>query len=140
MIGEELRALVGYRLEQAEQALRDARTLLAAESYNTTVNRAYYAMFYAILALLCIRGLGTSKHSGAIELFDQEFARKGTFDKELTHWLHQAFRLRQRADYKEMVKVSRDRAEETLHNAESFVAQIRKHLAGIIGNANDSTG
>jgi uncharacterized protein (UPF0332 family) len=51
--------------------------------------------------------------------------------------LHEPFRLRQRADYQEMAKGSRDRAEETLHNAESFVARIRKHLAGMIANAND---
>jgi len=140
MISEELRALVCYRLEQGEQALRDARTLLATASYNATVNRAYYAMFYGILALLCVRGLGTSKHSGAIELFDREFTKKGVFDRELTQWLHEAFRLRQRADYQEMVKVSRERAEETLQHAESFVAQVRKHLAAMIGNANDSTG
>lgn len=129
MMSEELRALVRYRLDQAEQSLRDARMLLSTHSCNAAVNRAYYAMFYAILALLCTRGLGTSKHRGAIELFDREFTRTGMFDRELTRWLHEAFDLRQRADYQDLMVVQRERAEETLHNAESFVAQIRKHLS-----------
>jgi uncharacterized protein (UPF0332 family) len=37
------------------------------------MNRLYYAMFYAVLALLQEKEMGTSKHSGAIALFDREF-------------------------------------------------------------------
>ena len=135
MISRELLALVRYRLEQADQAIRDARTLMAAESHSTTVNRAYYAMFYAILALLCLRGKGTSKHSGAIELFDREFVRPGTFDREMARWLHEAFDLRQQADYKEMVTVSRERAETTLQNAEAFLLRVKDYLGKTLGTS-----
>jgi uncharacterized protein (UPF0332 family) len=133
MIGDEMLALVRYRLEQAEQALRDGRTLLGSGSYNATVNRAYYAMFYAILALLCVRGRGTSKHTGALELFDREFVRTGAFDKEMSRWLHEAFDLRQGADYKEMVLVTRERAEKAIQNAEMFVSQVKGYLGRSIG-------
>ena len=77
MSSPELAALVRYRLEQAEQALRDARILLPAGSYSATVNRAYYAMFYSILALLCVRGMGTSKHSEAIAIVRPRICQRG---------------------------------------------------------------
>jgi uncharacterized protein (UPF0332 family) len=42
-----------YRLDQAEAALQDARLLVLHNGSNLgVVNRAYYAMFYAALALL----------------------------------------------------------------------------------------
>ena len=50
---EEIKNLIKYRLEQAETALGDARFLLEGDrSSQGIVNRAYYAMFYAALALL----------------------------------------------------------------------------------------
>ncbi len=53
MKGDQVAALVQYRLEQATTALEDARFLLEANrSPVSVVNRAYYSMFYAALALL----------------------------------------------------------------------------------------
>ena len=70
---EQLEALLRYRIEQAHDTLREAEILLNAAALRGTINRAYYAMFYALLALLATKQLGTSKHSGAISLFDREF-------------------------------------------------------------------
>ena len=52
MITENIQALVAYRLEQAEESLDAARILLDKTLNRSAVNRAYYAMFYAVLALL----------------------------------------------------------------------------------------
>jgi uncharacterized protein (UPF0332 family) len=52
MMTENIQALVNYRLEQADESLEAARTLLEKELIRPSVNRAYYDMFYAVLALL----------------------------------------------------------------------------------------
>lgn len=53
MKSEEIDQLITYRLEQAEVSLEDARFLLNGNrSPQSIVNRSYYAMFYASLALL----------------------------------------------------------------------------------------
>lgn len=79
-MSDELAALVQYRLEQADAALNDAKYLLdGCRSPHSIVNRAYYAMFYAALALLQKAGKIPSKHAGAIGLFDTEFVVKGAF-------------------------------------------------------------
>jgi len=50
---EEIATLVKYRLEQAQITLADARFLLDGNrSPQSIVNRSYYAMFYAALALM----------------------------------------------------------------------------------------
>ena len=52
--------------------------------------------------------LGTSKHYGAISLFDLEFIKSGIFDKELSKTLHRAFELRQKSDYMEQAEVTKN--------------------------------
>ena len=68
MMTENIQALVTYRLEQADESLEAARALLDKKLIRPSVNRAYYAMFYAVLALLARGKKETSKHSGAIAL------------------------------------------------------------------------
>jgi uncharacterized protein (UPF0332 family) len=92
-VSDELAALVQYRLEQADAALNDAKYLLdGCRSPHSIVNRAYYAMFYAALAVLQKAGKIPSKHAGTIGLFDTEFVVKGAFPRELSRGLPQGFR------------------------------------------------
>lgn len=97
-----MQALLRYRVEQAEQTLEEAFVLFKALLWRGAVNRAYYSMFYATLALLATRRLGTSKHSSVLALFDREFVKAGLLPKELSRVLHQAFDLRQEQDYSEL--------------------------------------
>ena len=128
---EQLEALLRYRMEQAHDTLREAEILLNAAALRGAINRAYYAMFYALLALLATKQLGTSKHSGAISLFDREFVKTGVFPRELSRSLHLAFDRRQTHDYGEMIEIDQQIAEETLAEAKSFVAAIESHLRSI---------
>lgn len=129
MMTENVQALVTYRLEQADESLEAARTLLDKELIRPSVNRSYYAMFYAVLALLAQGKKETSKHSGAIALFDRDFVKQGVFKKNYSRWLHDAFDLRQRSDYAAEYHASREDAETTLKNAESFVDKVNKVLS-----------
>ena len=79
MITTNIQDLIKYRLEQADESLEAASILVGKGLTRPAVNRAYYAMFYAVMALLAMRKLETSKHSGAISLFDKEFVKSGMF-------------------------------------------------------------
>jgi len=74
---EKIQTLIRCRLEQADEPLSAAAINLAHDFHRSAVNRAYYAMFYAVLALLASRQLETSRHSGAISQFDQLFVKVG---------------------------------------------------------------
>jgi len=137
LISEDTRVLIRYRMEQAEEALADAVSLLDRGSLRAVVNRAYYAMFYAVLALLNLLGKGTSKHSGAIALFDREFVKGGAFAKESSMWLHEGFLQRQRADYDELITVCREEAVTAVEHARGFVEQVNEYLAGRLGTSDE---
>jgi uncharacterized protein (UPF0332 family) len=127
---DEIASLIRYRLQQAQTAIDDARFLLEGDrSPQSIVNRAYYAMFYSVLALLQNIGKVPSKHTGVISLFDTEFVLKSIFPKELSKAFHKAFELRQVSDYKTFKPISKDKAEETLNNAVHFVEAVTKYLS-----------
>ncbi len=126
---EERKALIDYRLEQADESLDSAQILLEHKKYRPSVSRSYYAMFYAVQALLTRKELITSIHSGAIAIFNREFVKKDIFDREFSRWLQEAFDLRQRADDREMFTVASERAKAVLENACFFVEEIKRKLS-----------
>lgn len=128
-------ALVRCRLEQAEEALAAARLLADSGMARQAVGRAYYAAFYSVLALLASRGMGVSKHAGAIGLFDREFVKTGGLGRDLSKDLHELFDLRQRADYRERFTVSAESAQAAIAAANRFLLAAHSHLAHSLDNA-----
>lgn len=126
---EDILALIKYRLEEADNSIIEAEVLLKeGMSLRSVMNRLYYAMFYAVLALLQEKELGTSKHYGAISLFDREFIKCGIFDKELSKTLHRAFELRQKGDYMEQAEVAKNDVDEMLPKTKDFVNKVKGYL------------
>ena len=122
-------ALVDYRMKRARETLKDAHLLFSqGGSHGSVINRAYYSMFYAVLALLTTIGKGAGKHSGVISLFDQHFVKTRQFPREMSKSLHRAFDLRQIGDYRELMPLDRERAEETLQSAEQFISGVEQYL------------
>ena len=126
---ENRKSLIEYRLTQARDSIREADVLnQGGMSRRSVMNRLYYAMFYTVLALLQEKEMGTSKHSGAISLFDREFVKTGLFAKDMSKVLHRAFELRQKGDYMEEVEVTSDDVDEIRPAAELFVECAEKFL------------
>ena len=126
---EHVRVLVARRMQQATEALEDGKYLLAAgRGARTAVNRAYYAAFYAVLALLQALGKTPRKHRGVLALFDTEYVRTGRLPKELSAALHQLLDARQEDDYRRPDPVLPEEATEFIAVTEQFVQAIRDHL------------
>lgn len=100
--------LCRYRLHQSEEALSEARVLLDSGYCRGALNRAYYAMFYALQVLVTQNKVKVSKHSGVISYFDREYVKTGIIDKKFSKWLHRLFDLRQDADYGDMFSPSEE--------------------------------
>lgn len=122
--------LIQYRLEEARESLRDAQMLYEQNGTSPSiVNRAHYAMFYAVLGLLITIDIGSSKHRVVIAMFDQEFVKKNIFPKKMSAMLHHAFDMRLTGDYRELLEISKEQAAEILNSATDFVKSIEEQLA-----------
>lgn len=125
---EKIAALIRYRLEQADEALAAATLNLTNGLERSAINRAYYAMFYAVLALLAERTVETSRHSGAVAQFDLLYVKPQVFPADLSRSLHRAFLHRQAADYGAEPTLTRSEIESLTSEARAFVAEVRAYF------------
>ena len=129
-MSESNKSAVSARMNQAYETLGEAEALFENDFWRGTINRAYYAMFYAVLALAASKGVVISKHTHAISFLDKEFIRKGVFPKEISRALHVWFDERQTNDYGEIWDIEYSEAEAALKEAKSFVTTINDYLEG----------
>ena len=131
MMDEEKQQVIRQRMEEARETLVEAGALLTQDPRRGTINRSYYAMFYAVLALAASRGLAVSKHTHVIAFFDKEFVRKGIFPKELSRALHYGFEERQSKDYGENREIERADAETALSDAKNFIDVVENFVKNL---------
>jgi len=124
--------LLAHRLKQAEETLADAELMLKSNlSARSVINRAYYSVFYGILALFIHSDVNpkTSKHSGVITFFDRDFVHTGKIEKRYSKIVHKMFETRQQGDYKELVEFSSEEAAEHVELARRFLEAIKRVIA-----------
>ena len=88
---KETKTLIKYRLERSSESIEEAKILFERGFANTYVNRLYYACFYAVSALLMMKSLSSSKHSGVRSLFHQHFVKQGVLETEFGHLYDKLF-------------------------------------------------
>jgi uncharacterized protein (UPF0332 family) len=103
----EEKSLQKIRLQQAEETLADCRGMLKiGGSGRSIINRAYYAAYYAILALLVAAEETPRRHNHAISLFDRLYVKTGKLSKATSIQIHQLFESRLEEDYKSLKPVT----------------------------------
>jgi len=122
---EELRELILYRLERAFESLAESRLLFNEGHFNTYVNRLYYACFYAVSALLLMKGLSSSKHSGTRSLFHQNFIKTGILPLENGQLYDKLFDNRQKADYADMITFNADEVNDWYNDVKLFLDSMK---------------
>lgn len=119
------------RLEKASEFIEAARLLLGEGFEDSAADRSYYAMFYAVEALLADRDLDFSSHGAVHGAFGRLFAKTGELDPKYHGWLIRAFEARQSATYGVDLNGESDPASVAtlIKQAEELVAAIRRYLA-----------
>ncbi len=129
-VGEKQQQLSRYRIKQAKESLEEAKFLLSGrKSPRSIINRAYYAMFYAVLALLVYEPYSSSKHSGVLSYFNKRFIKEGIFEESLGRAINTAFELRQRGDYREYIELSYEDVEPFIASTEAFIKATENYIA-----------
>lgn len=115
-------------LHKAEECLIDCQILLREARFEATCNRAYYAFFDAIRALLATKGIGINSHSAAQSLFGLHFVKTGLFDARYSRDVNRLMEKRQGGDYELDAQLTQSDAEDSLQTATDFVAVVRHYL------------
>jgi uncharacterized protein (UPF0332 family) len=72
---------VKYRIKSAFNSFDAAKLLADNGFWNSSVNRLYYSVFYAVNALLVHNEIYTNSHSGTRSQFSLFFIKTGKMDK-----------------------------------------------------------
>lgn len=83
-MGDSKKQAIRARMKQARETLEEAEILFGQDYWRGTINRAYYAMFYTVLALAASKDVMISKHTHAIAFLDKEFIKTGVLPKEIS--------------------------------------------------------
>jgi uncharacterized protein (UPF0332 family) len=128
-VEQEKQTLALYRIQQAEESLDEAKYLFDGDkSPRSVINRAYYSMFYSILALLIFEPYSSSKHSGVLSYFNRHYIKNGRISKDIGRAVNKAFDLRQRGDYREQVIYTREQVEPLIDWAGKLIAAVKYFL------------
>lgn len=104
--------------------LQVAQENLENNHYSSSCNRAYYACFYAVNALLYAKALTFSKHSAVIAVFRQHFVKTGEFDSKWSKIYQVVMNSHQMSDYDLNLSISKEQAENILTDAKNFVKEV----------------
>ena len=115
-------------IDRARRYVASAELLLREGDYESSVSRAYYAMFFCAEAVLLTEGMSFSSHKGVISAFGQHFVKTGVFSRELGRELNRAFDLRQIADYEFSFVIGEARAAESVTQCSRFLSSISDYL------------
>ena len=125
---ERIKELSKYRFETSLENLDDARLMYENGRHKNALNRAYYSIFHAIRAVNILKEFDSSKHSGVIAFFNQNYVKDGVFSKELSKIITQASNNREKADYLDFYIASREEAAKQIARAEKFTSAIKSYL------------
>lgn len=128
MLNEDLINLSKARIIHAEDCLREAQLLLNGNEHKGAANRAYYAAFHSLRAVLILDEFDSKKHSGIIAKFRENYLKTELFEKEISDYISSLFRVRTASDYDDFFIVSKEESAEQLKKAEKIVSQIKIFL------------
>ena len=97
------------------------------------INRIYYAMFYAINALLILEGYSSSKHSGVMSLFNKHFVRTGKVSKESGRFFHEMFVSRSKGDYEDFKIFTKEETKNALDKCAKYLKELKEALEKKLG-------
>jgi len=129
---EERNEYIRYRIETAYKTLDAAKMLADNEFWNSSVNRLYYSLFYAVNALLVLNEIKTKTHSSIKSQFSLHFIKSGKIDKKYGKLLAKLFDWRQKGDYDNLVDYDKESVEPLFVSVKEMIEIIENEIENIL--------
>ncbi len=118
--------IVFYRLNRAKDTLDDAHILAEKSKWNSTINRLYYAAYYAVTALLLKSDIKATTHNGVKSSFSEHYIKTNLISKELGRIYSQLFTWRQKGDYDDLFDFEKDKVLPYFEPVKQLIEAIEK--------------
>lgn len=120
--------LIALRLNQANETIEDVAFLIQNKRFVIAINRIYYGMFYALLALALQYDFKTSKHAQLIGWFNKEFIKTDKIDIRFSKIIQSAFSARTDGDYGIFIEFTYNETLKMHEEMKDFIYEIKRIL------------
>lgn len=120
--------LAKYRIDTARETLNVAKECLENKHYKDSINRSYYASFYAARAVLALERIDFKRHKDVIAYFNKNYVATGIFEKDMGRKLARLQQKREQSDYDDFFIASKEEAQKQYNNAEHIISAIIEYL------------
>ncbi len=121
--------LITFRIARAIDTLDNAKILAEKEKWNSSINRLYYAAYYAVTALLLKNDLNPTTHNGVKSNFSEHFVKPGIIPLEFGKIYSQLFSWRQKGDYDDFYDFDKDKIYPYFEPVKELIEIIRNRLS-----------
>lgn len=129
MDSETIEAFSKYRLNRAKETLKTAELIFKnGNDFTSANNRAYYAIFYAIRAVLAIEEKDFKRHKDVLAYFNKEYVNKNVFPKMIGRKISQAQKIREDSDYDDEYQPSFERTEQQIETAKELISLVENYI------------
>ncbi len=115
-------------LEKADNAVQNAAYDLKGGFVLATANRAYYACYYCMTALLYTENVYAKTHHGIRAKFSEHFIKPGIFPTSSSDIVTLLFDYRQEADYDLDADITPEEASYLVEKATAFLQLTRQYF------------
>jgi len=120
--------LISLRMNQAKETIEDVSFLIDNDRFVLAINRIYYGMFYALLALAIKYEFKTSKHTQLIGWFNKEFIKTSKIGIRFSKIIQSAFSARTDGDYGIFIEFSKEDTITMFEEMKEFINEVERFL------------
>lgn len=128
MLDKRKEELCQYRMSNAEETLKVSISLFEGEHYRDSLNRSYYAVFYALKAVLALEGKDFKRHKDVLAYFNQSYVATSKIPRECGRKIAQLQQKREKSDYDDFYIASKEETKEQLENAKTIITLVKEYL------------
>ena len=119
-----------YRMRSAIETLGVSALCLESQHYKDSINRSYYAAFYAVKAVLALEEVDFKRHKDAVAYFNKTYVATDIFPRKKKKKLGRLKQERETSDYDDFYIASAADATEQYAAAEFIITEVKQYLDG----------
>ena len=120
--------LAYHRLEQAKEDLTAAKLLYNSDLYKSANNRAYYAIFHSIKAILALEPIDFKRHKDVQAYFNKNYLNMEIFPRSMGKRIGKASTIREDSDYDDEFIVDANKTLEQIKTAEDLISLVEEYI------------
>ena len=117
-----------HRIDVAKEDLETAESNYSENHLRAANNRAYYAIYHAITAVLAIESVAFKKHKDTIAHFNKSYVKTEVFPRELGRRISVAQEIRHASDYDEFYLVTKEETQAQIESARELIKLVEIFL------------